>query len=117
MTDKPSEVIIVGAGIGGLPLALALHRGGIACRIYEAATELKPIGVGINILPHASRELCELGLEEALTRVSIIMREFCYLNRFGQFIYSEPAGRFGGYQYPQFSIHRGDLQLALLEAF
>src|SRR5215207_3148432 len=111
------EVVIIGAGIGGLTLGLMLHRAGIACRIYEAAPELKPVGVGINILPHASRELCELGLEEALTNVSIITREFCFFNRYGQYIHSEPAGRYAGYDVPQFSIHRGDLQMALLAAF
>ena len=112
-----SEVLIIGAGIGGLTLGLMLHRAGIPCRIYEAAPELKPVGVGINILPHASRELCELGLENALASVSIITREFCFFNRYGQFIYSEPAGRYAGYDVPQFSIHRGDLQMALLDAF
>ena len=63
------DVIIVGAGIGGLTLGLALHRAGIPCRIYEAASAIEPIGVGINVLPHATRELAELGLEPALTRV------------------------------------------------
>jgi len=111
------EVLIIGAGIGGLTLGLMLHRAGIACRIFEAASELKAVGVGINILPHASRELCALGLEEALTKVAVITREFCFYNRFGQYIYNEPAGRFAGYDVPQFSIHRGDLQMVLLDAF
>jgi 2-polyprenyl-6-methoxyphenol hydroxylase-like FAD-dependent oxidoreductase len=111
------EVVIIGAGIGGLTLGLMLHRAGIACRIFEAAPELKAVGVGINILPHASRELCALGLEDALAKVSVTTREYCFYNRFGQFIYSEPAGRFAGYDVPQFSIHRGDLQMVLLDAF
>jgi len=111
------EVLIIGAGIGGLTLGLMLHRAGIACRIFEAAPELKAVGVGINILPHASRELCALGLEEALAKVAVTTREYCFYNRFGQYIYSEPAGRFAGYDVPQFSIHRGDLQMVLLEAF
>ena len=111
------EVLIIGAGIGGLTLGLMLHRAGIACRIFEAAPELKAVGVGINILPHASRELCALGLEDALARVAVTTREYCFYNRFGQFIYSEPAGRFAGYDVPQFSIHRGDLQMVLLDAF
>jgi 2-polyprenyl-6-methoxyphenol hydroxylase-like FAD-dependent oxidoreductase len=111
------DVLIIGAGIGGLTLGLMLHRAGISCRIFEAASELKAVGVGINILPHASRELVELGLEEELARVAVITREYCFFNRFGQFIYSEPAGRFAGYDVPQFSVHRGDLQMVLLDAF
>jgi len=111
------EVLIIGAGIGGLTLGLMLHRAGIACRIYEAAPELKAVGVGINMLPHASRELCGLGLEEALAKVAVTTKEYCFYNRFGQYIYSEPAGRYAGYDVPQFSIHRGDLQMVLLEVF
>src|SRR5687767_9088271 len=117
MAENDMEVLIVGAGIGGLTLGLMLHRAGIQCRIFEAASELKPVGVGINILPHASRELCGLGLEHALAKVSITTREYAFFNRYGQFIYSEPAGRYAGYDVPQFSIHRGDLQMVLLEAF
>jgi 2-polyprenyl-6-methoxyphenol hydroxylase-like FAD-dependent oxidoreductase len=111
-----NDVIIIGAGIGGLTLALALHRSGIPCRVYELAPEIKGLGLGINILPHASRELAELGLEEALAAVAVTTREAVFYNRFGQLVYSEPLGRHAGYDWPQFSIHRGDLQTVLLEA-
>ena len=111
------DVIIVGAGIGGLTLGLALHRAGIPCRIYEAASAIEPIGVGINVLPHATRELAELGLEPALTQVGVTTAEACFFNRFGQLIYREPLGREAGYAWPQFSLHRGDLQQVLAEAF
>ncbi len=111
------DVIIVGAGIGGLTLGLALHRAGIPCRIYEAASAIEPIGVGINVLPHATRELAELGLEPALTRVGVTTAEACFFNRFGQLIYREPLGRDAGYAWPQFSLHRGDLQQVLADAF
>ena len=110
------EVLIIGAGVGGLTLALALHRAGIACRVFEAAPEIRPVGVGINILPHATRELAELGLEGALARVAVTTREATFFNRFGQLIYAEPLGRYAGYEWPQFSVHRGDLQMVLLEA-
>jgi 5-methylphenazine-1-carboxylate 1-monooxygenase len=110
------DVIIIGAGIGGLTLALTLHRAGIAVRVFEAASEIKPIGVGINILPHATRELASLGLEAALARVAVTTREAVFFNRFGQLIYREPLGRSAGYDWPQFSIHRGDLQQVLLDA-
>ena len=88
------EILIIGGGIGGLTLGLMLHRAGIACRVFEATSELKAVGVGINILPHASRELCALGLEEALAKVAVTTREYCFYNRYGQYIYSEPAGKF-----------------------
>jgi 5-methylphenazine-1-carboxylate 1-monooxygenase len=111
------EVIIVGAGIGGLTLALALHQAGIACRIYESAPELSTVGVGINLLPHATKELAALGLEDTLGRVAIETGDATFFNRYGQLIYQEPLGRAAGYDHPQFSIHRGDLQMVLLDAF
>jgi 5-methylphenazine-1-carboxylate 1-monooxygenase len=111
------DVIIVGAGIGGLTLGLALQRGGIPCRIFESAAEIRPIGVGINLLPHATKELAALGLEQPLASVAIETRDATFFNRFGQLIYQEPLGRAAGYEHPQFSIHRGDLQMVLLDAF
>jgi len=111
------DVIIVGAGIGGLTLGLALQRCGIPCRIFESAAEIRPIGVGINLLPHATKELAALGLERSLASVAIETRDATFFNRFGQLIYQEPIGRAAGYEHPQFSIHRGDLQLVLLDAF
>jgi len=111
------DIIIVGAGIGGLTLGLALHAAGIPCRIFESALEIRPVGVGINLLPHATKELAALGLEPALAEASIATADATFFNRFGQLIYQEPLGRAAGYEHPQFSIHRGDLQRILLEAF
>ena len=114
---QPStEVLIVGAGIGGLTLALSLDQAGIGCTIREAAPAILPLGVGINVLPHAVRELDELGLVDALAKVGIETKESAFFNRYGQLIYAEPAGRRAGYDWPQFSIHRGDLQAVLANA-
>ena len=110
------DVLIVGAGIGGLTLALALERRKIPCRIFESAPAIKAVGVGINILPHATEVLGELGLVSALERVAVETQEAAFFNRFGQLIYREPLGRRAGYAWPQFSIHRADLQSALLDA-
>jgi len=110
------DIAIVGGGIGGLVLALSLRQARIACRVYEAAPELKPIGVGINLLPHAMRELTELGLAAALERVAVPTREIVYCNRFGQLIRREPRGRQAGYAWPQLSIHRADLHAVLATA-
>jgi len=110
------NVVVVGAGIGGLTLALALDRAGIGCRVYDAAAELQPLGVGINVLPHASAALAALGVLDALERVAVVTREAAFFNRFGQLVYVEPAGRWAGHGTPQLSIHRGDLQAVLLAA-
>jgi 2-polyprenyl-6-methoxyphenol hydroxylase-like FAD-dependent oxidoreductase len=110
------DIAIVGGGIGGLTLALSLRQAGIACRVYEAAPELKAIGVGINLLPHAMRELTELGLAAALERVAVPTREIVYCNRFGQLIRREARGRQAGYAWPQLSIHRADLHAVLASA-
>src|SRR5882672_6761178 len=111
------EIIIVGAGVGGLTLGLSLHAAGIPCRIFESAAEIRPIGVGINLLPHATKELAALGLEAVLAQAAIETGDATFFNRFGQLIYQEPLGRAAGYEHPQFSIHRGDLQMILLDAF
>lgn len=113
MNDK--QVIILGAGIGGLTLALSLHQAGIPCRVYEAVPELKPLGVGVNLLPHAVRELTELGLLAQLDAVGVRTKESIFFTEHGQLIFREAAGEHAGYDWPQFSIHRGDLQTVLLE--
>src|SRR5579872_6687231 len=111
------DILIVGGGIGGLTLGLSLHAAGIPCRIFESAPEIRAVGVGINLLPHATRELAALGLEQALASVAIETTDATFFNRYGQLIYQEPLGRAAGYDHPQFSIHRGDLQMILLDAF
>lgn len=114
MLGQEAPVAIVGAGIGGLTLALSLHQVGIEARVYEAVTDIQPLGAGINLLPHAVRELDELGMVPALDAVGIRTLDASYFNQYGQHIYTEPAGQAAGYEWPQFSIHRGDVQLALL---
>lgn len=110
------DIVIIGGGICGLALALNLQQRGVACRVFERAPEVKELGVGITLLPHAMREFAALGLDEALWKAGIEIRESCFFNRFGQLIYKEPRGRFSGYAYPEVSIHRGRLHRVLYEA-
>jgi 5-methylphenazine-1-carboxylate 1-monooxygenase len=112
----PMHVLIAGGGVGGLALALMLHQRGVGCTVLEAAAEVKPLGVGINTLPHAIRELAALDLLPALDGVGIRTRELRYLNRFGQEIWQELRGIWAGHEVPQFSIHRGHLQQVLWRA-
>ncbi|SDS81629.1 flavin-dependent oxidoreductase [Bradyrhizobium canariense] len=114
--NQNSKVAIVGGGICGLALALNLHRRGIRCRVFERVPEIKPLGVGITLLPHAMRELTALGLGDELLAAGIENRESCFFNRFGQLIYKEPRGKFAGYDVPEVGIHRGRLHLILANA-
>jgi 2-polyprenyl-6-methoxyphenol hydroxylase-like FAD-dependent oxidoreductase len=107
------KVTIIGAGIGGLTAALSLHAAGIACRVYESAAQIRPLGVGINVLPHAVKELEDLGLLSALEAAGVLTREVVYATSGGDIIWREPRGRLAGYRWPQVSIHRGTLQMLL----
>ena len=109
------DIVVIGGGIAGLTFALHMHERGLPCRIYESAPQVKELGVGITLLPHATREFCELGLEDKLRAVAIENRESVFFNRFGQFIYKEDRGRYGGYPYPEFGIHRGKLHRLLFD--
>ena len=115
-TNSGMKVIVVGGGIGGLSLALRLHQAGIAVCVYEAVGELAPFGVGINLQPTAVRELTELGLAAELARTGIAMQRLSYFNKLGQLVWSEPRGLAAGYKWPQYSMHRGQLQMLLLRA-
>lgn len=111
------KIAIAGAGIGGLVAALSLKQAGFDdIQVYERVAELRPLGVGINLLPHAMRELTELGLADAVSAIGTAPAELSYHNRFGQRIWSEPRGVAAGYSWPQLSVHRGRLQMMLVDA-
>ncbi|MEQ1659887.1 MAG: FAD-dependent monooxygenase, partial [Hylemonella sp.] len=108
-----TRIAVVGGGVAGLGLALSLHQRGIACDVYEAVPEVKELGVGITLLPHAMRELAALGVQSKLEAVGIENLESVFFNRYGQYIYKEPRGRHAGYPHPEVGIHRGKLHRIL----
>ncbi|WP_427911857.1 flavin-dependent oxidoreductase [Ramlibacter sp. MMS24-I3-19] len=110
------RIAIAGGGIGGLALALDLHQRGIACDVYEAVPQVREVGVGITLLPHAMRELASLGLQQRIVAEGIENLESVFFNRWGQFIYREARGRHAGYPLPEIGIHRGKLHRILFEA-
>ncbi|MEY2440748.1 MAG: 5-methylphenazine-carboxylate 1-monooxygenase [bacterium] len=110
------RALVVGGGIGGLATALSLHEAGLEVEVVESARRLQMFGAGINILPHAVRELTELGLGEQLEASGIATHELVYHDRFGSRIHAEARGRAAGYRWPQISMHRGELQRLLLAA-
>lgn len=111
-----SHIVIAGAGIGGLTAALALHAHGLKATVLEAAREIRPLGVGINIQPAAIAELISLGLGDTLAETGIATREHRYLDRTGTTLWTEPRGVAAGHRCPQYSLHRGELQMMLLAA-
>src|SRR5690348_8353566 len=112
MADLP--VLIAGGGIGGLSVALTLQQIGVPCLVLESVSELKPLGVGINLQPNAVRELYELGFgPDVLDTIGIQTREWALVGLNGNDVYSEPRGLAAGYHWPQYSVHRGKLQMLL----
>src|SRR6201985_2578827 len=109
-------ILIAGGGIGGLTLALSLHQIGIPAKVFESVSELKPLGVGIHVLPHAVREVMTFALLDALEAPGVPTKELAYFSKHGKPIWSEARGLEAGYKWPQFSIHRGLLQQILLDA-
>ena len=110
----PEPVLIVGGGIAGLATALTLHQLGIDCQVFESAQAPRPLGVGINIQPNAVRELLALDISEAeLDAIGIQSREWALVGLNGNDIYSEPRGLLAGYKWPQYAVHRGELQMLL----
>jgi 5-methylphenazine-1-carboxylate 1-monooxygenase len=109
-------IAIIGGGIGGLSLALSLHQRGIGCDVFETVPEVREIGVGITLLPHAMRELASLGLQAQVEAAGIENLESIFYNRFGQYVYREPRGRHAGYELPEIGIHRSKLHRILYDA-
>lgn len=115
--NKPNQlpVIVAGGGIGGLSVALTLQQIGVPCIVLEAVAEPKPLGVGINLQPNAVRELYELGIgPERLDAIGLQPREWALVGLNGNDVYSEPRGLLAGYKWPQYAVHRGQLQMLLL---
>ena len=115
---RTDRVIIAGGGIGGLVTALTLHQIGVPCLVIEQASEMRPLGVGINLQPNAIRELMELGFtSDDLDRFGLPAREWALVGLNGRDIYAEPRGIHAGYRWPQYAAHRGRFQMALYERF
>lgn len=107
-------VMIAGGGIGGLAMALTLHQIGVPCVVFEAVREMRPLGVGINLQPNAVRELYDLGITAAdLDGIGLPAKEWALVGLNGNDIYSEPRGLLAGYDWPQYAVHRGRLQMLL----
>ena len=111
------DAIVIGGGIGGLTLALALHASGAArrIRVFEAAAEMRALGIGIHIGAHAMKELSALGLEDALVATSCQPEDYAFFTRHGQLVYREPFGKAAGHQWPHITLLRPDLQRVLLD--
>lgn len=109
------NITIAGGGIGGLVTAISLSKAGHDVRVFESVAEIQPLGVGINLLPHAAKILGNLGVLESMLEQGVATRELSYFNRHGQLIWTEPRGLFAGFDAPQISLSRGALQMTLLE--
>jgi len=117
-SHKALRIAVIGGGIGGLTLGLALRARGLRCDIYEQAAELAEIGAAVALSANATRELARLGLGAALAAVSTEPTELIFRDgRSGARVAAHPVrdggayrGRFGA---PYYGVHRADLQKVL----
>lgn len=109
-------ILIAGGGIAGLTLGLTLHQIGVPFHIYEATAQIRPMGVGINLQPNAVRELLDLDLADELDTIGVKTRQYGFYSKLGKTIWEEPRGTWAGYAWPQYSVHRGKLQMMLYDA-
>jgi 2-polyprenyl-6-methoxyphenol hydroxylase-like FAD-dependent oxidoreductase len=107
------EILIAGAGIGGLTLAAALHQRGIAFQVLEQAASIDPIGAGLLLTPNASAVLERIGLLQAALTRGRATHHWRILDERGgvlQEFHLPPDG------LPGISIHRAGLQELLLHS-
>lgn len=116
MTTPAAPVLVAGGGIAGLTMALTCHQIGVPVVVLESVRTLAPLGVGINLQPNAIRELIELGFGEQLDDIGIEATDWALVGRGGNDVWSEPRGRAAGYRWPQYAVHRGELQMMLYRA-
>lgn len=109
-------VLVAGGGIAGIAMALTCHQIGVPVKVFESANQILPLGVGINLQPNAVRELYDLGLSASLNQIGIQTREWALVGRNGNDIWAEPRGLLAGYDWPQYSVHRGKLQMMMYRA-
>lgn len=118
MSTHEIRVAVVGAGIAGLTLAAALARVGIACQVFEQATELTEVGAGIQLAPNASRLLHRLGLASHLDRVAVRPAAI-EMRRWNDnaVLMRNPLGAECEemYQAPYYTVHRAHLHQGLLD--
>lgn len=113
---RAMDILVAGGGIAGLTFALTCHQVGLPVTVFEQVETVRPLGVGINLQPNAVRELIELGLGDGLEAIGVRTKEVAYFSKRGHTIWTEPRGLAAGYNWPQYSVHRGKLQMLLLDA-
>ncbi len=116
---QPCHIVVVGAGIGGLTLALGLAKQGFQVRVFEQSKALSEVGAGLQLSPNAMKVLRSLGLDTALESHSFAPEYACIRDyKSGSYYLRSPLGQevINRYGAPYWHVHRGDLHAELVQA-
>ncbi|BAY80684.1 monooxygenase FAD-binding protein [Calothrix parasitica NIES-267] len=110
------KIAIVGAGLGGLTSAVALHKKGFNVEVYEKAQDFRPVGGGLGLLPNGSKILDKIypGIVEEIKNLSCHVKETVLKNTQGENILTRRSNRFeDNYGYPLITVWWWRLQQTL----
>ena len=116
MTSSNKKFAIIGAGIGGLTLAIAMQQKGFDVTVYENAPQIKPLGAGLGLAANAMKAFYEIGIGDRILKAGKKLKSLEIKSRAGKVLSSADSEKMAKNLgvTSNFAIHRADLHEVLL---